>query len=474
MDFLYGNLPEIVDNIEYTVKEAGNTIKLNIDNDKRQISAYVVRTPGELFIENGESEDNKFTFDGSIDRLLQIPEYKLIEVQPSNGDVRRQYTLNKYNFETKSYDIQVGDTIYFEEQLDELNIENGADTDDVDSSKISVGNGGITSVQYQVPRDLTNTIYAPTLFDVKSNEYTDSTDFIGQRPGDLVGGGTQTGIQSVAFGGNIYGISGLAVVKFKYNGKDYFYNIINERPLILRYASKNYNLTIDTSINDVVNQFNFSIIDDSGNITVVEDVTCFIMWDNQTGKVARIHTVGNGEASIIRGNQRNTNAKGNQSLSVGGGTQADADWSQAFGIGTSTSNQGQMVIGTFNKEEKDALFVIGNGHYDITTGQEVRSNALSIMRDGTIKLYNENSSDSIVTKGVLDKNIEETNQNIMDTKTSLSDAIDTLRQDTNEKFNANRDDFNDFKDQTESSHNELAQSVNQRFADLIMNDGYIG
>ena len=261
------------------------------------------------------------------------------------------------------------------------------------------------------------------MFDVKSNEYTDNTNFIGQRPGDLVGGGTQTGIQSVAFGGKIYGISGLAVVKFKYNGKDYFYNIINERPLILRYANKDYNLTIDTSTNNTVNQFNFSIIDDNGNITAVEDVKCFVVWDSQTGEVKRIDTEGKGETSIIRGNQRNTNAKGNQSLSVGGGTQANADWSQAFGIGTSTSNQGQMVIGTFNKEEKDALLVIGNGYYDITSGQEVRSNALSIMRDGTVKLYDENSSDSIVVKSVLDK---------------------------------------------------LAQSVDQRFADLIMDDGYIG
>lgn len=79
-------------------------------------------------------------------------------------------------------------------------------------------------------------------------------------------------------------------------------------------------------------------------------------------------------------------------MSIGGGTQADHNWSQAFGLGTITSRPGQMAVGMYNALEPDALLIVGNGYYDALTGDIHRSNAAAIMRDGSIKTYNSSAA----------------------------------------------------------------------------------
>jgi hypothetical protein len=53
----------------------------------------------------------------------------------------------KWDFLNEKYVPVDGDTIYLEEQLNELNIENGS-MSDVDSNKTGVGNSSISSVKY--------------------------------------------------------------------------------------------------------------------------------------------------------------------------------------------------------------------------------------------------------------------------------------------------------------------------------------
>jgi hypothetical protein len=62
-----------------------------------------------------------------------------------------------------------------------------------------------------------------------------------------------------------------------------------------------------------------------------------------------------------------------------------------------------MSIGTFNSDEDDALFVVGNGYYNVLNGEEVRSNAMSVMRDGTIKIYDKLTNTSKTLTNIIDE-----------------------------------------------------------------------
>jgi hypothetical protein len=57
MDFLYTDLNEIVDPCAYEVVETDGTVRLDIDNDKRTISASVRGTNGKLFVEDIVGKD---------------------------------------------------------------------------------------------------------------------------------------------------------------------------------------------------------------------------------------------------------------------------------------------------------------------------------------------------------------------------------------------------------------------------------
>ena len=96
MDFLYADLNEIVDPFAYTVEKTDNTIKMDIDNNKRTLSAKVQYTPGQLTINNGR--DEVISFNGSSNKIVQIPEYKIVRVPSDNGDIRAQYSLMKWDF----------------------------------------------------------------------------------------------------------------------------------------------------------------------------------------------------------------------------------------------------------------------------------------------------------------------------------------------------------------------------------------
>ena len=75
MDYLYGNLPEIVDPCAYEVVDKDGTIRLQVDNDNRTISAQVIKTPGKLTIQQGK--DKALVFDGKSDVSVNLSDYKI-------------------------------------------------------------------------------------------------------------------------------------------------------------------------------------------------------------------------------------------------------------------------------------------------------------------------------------------------------------------------------------------------------------
>ena len=54
--------------------------------------------------------------------------------------------------------------------------------------------------------------------------------------------------------------------------------------------------------------------------------------------------------------------------------------SMAIGNGTIAKEKNQLVIGTFNEDEENALFIVGNGN-----DADDRSNALEVLKDGRVK-----------------------------------------------------------------------------------------
>lgn len=382
MDFLYADLNEIVDPFAYTVEKTDNTVKMDIDNNKRTISAKVQYTPGQLTINNGR--DEVISFNGSSNKIVQIPEYKIVRVPSDNGDIRAQYSLMKWDFIREQYVPVDGDMIYLEEQLDELNIENGSISDE-DSKKIGMGNSSISSVKYK--HDGID-VFVPIMNSVidNNNQQSGSVKIVGLKSGKEIHGGTKTGVQSFAFGGQPYGISQQTTLCVTTTSGSEWYDIVSEQPLVLKSV-----------ISGSSNHITEDIVNGKYNSTInlpIDGGTQFIII-RQSGKVESISPQNVLQRSsirtkIIRGDEQCPTAKGNQSVSMGGGTQADYNWSQAFGLGTITSRPGQMVVGMYNEVEPDAMFIVGNGWYDALTGETHRSNAFSVMRDGTIKTYDNN------------------------------------------------------------------------------------
>ena len=90
-----------------------------------------------------------------------------------------------------------------------------------------------------------------------------------------------------------------------------------------------------------------------------------------------------------------TYATNNYSHAEGSNTQALHRASHAEGLGTKTSSENQHVSGQYNNDNDNALFIIGNGIKDNNTGIVNRSNALEILKDGTII---SNSLSNAITK----------------------------------------------------------------------------
>ena len=380
MDFLYADLNEIVDPFAYTVEKTDNTVMMDIDNNKRSITAKVIYTPGQLTINNGR--DEVISFNGSSNKIVKIPEYKIVRVPSDNGDIRAQYSLMKWDFLKEQYVPVEGDMIYLEEQIDELNIENGS-SQDVDSKKVGHGNSSISSVRY-VHNGID--VQLPLMKSPSVSYQGEELPFniCGLKSGSCVHGGTEAGVQSLALGGQPYGLSQQATIYVNNGSDSVWYDIISEQPLVVR------NVSID-NLYDITEDMVDGKYDSTITLPINGDMKFVILRDG--GKVTNIYPFNvlkrsSVETKVIRGDDRCPTARGNQAISMGGGTQADHNWSQAFGLGTITSRPGQMVIGMYNQIEPDAMFIVGNGWYDALTGEIHRSNSMAIMRDGTIKTYN--------------------------------------------------------------------------------------
>lgn len=88
MDYLYAELPEIVyDPTNLTGTSPNGTVEVNVDNNKRVISATVIKTPHKLIVVDKNNPDKLYEFDGSQDVEVTIPlfdsnikiEYKICE-----------------------------------------------------------------------------------------------------------------------------------------------------------------------------------------------------------------------------------------------------------------------------------------------------------------------------------------------------------------------------------------------------------
>ena len=74
MDFIYGQLPEIVDDMIYSPVPGNGTATVQIDNENKKIGVNVLKTPGTLKINNSETN---IEYNGSKDIQLNIPRYKI-------------------------------------------------------------------------------------------------------------------------------------------------------------------------------------------------------------------------------------------------------------------------------------------------------------------------------------------------------------------------------------------------------------
>lgn len=90
-------------------------------------------------------------------------------------------------------------------------------------------------------------------------------------------------------------------------------------------------------------------------------------------------TIAKGEASFAEG--FNTIAEGTASHAGGGSTVAKGQYSYAGGYNTLAGYDNQTVIGHFNDNNQENIFEIGNG--DDSLGEEGRSNAFEVRKDGS-------------------------------------------------------------------------------------------
>ena len=389
MDFIYGQLPEIVDDMIYSPVPGNGTATVQIDNENKKIGVNVLKTPGTLKINNSKTS---IEYNGGKDIQLNIPKYIIKRNNANSESTAYRWALFEYNFETQDYDINCGD-IEVGEDKDILNLENGTSLD----PSIPV-NGAISS------KDL---------------------------PG-IAMGSTAEGIQSFSFGGNdlAYPDSFQVIEIDNFNDRGEVIGKI-ELDLIninsyVEEGTTYYDLTLkdrDTKQEATLVKVNTTDFKPYADIPFFAYSATNVHYMNYwaarftNGSILEIGVVVNHiqqqriyeeitytyKAVLLI-----SSANGNQSISVGKGTHADADQSQAFGLGTITCWPGQMVIGKYNIPIPEALFIIGNG-----VDEFHRSNALVVYADGTTETakqidvidptpsdgYNETK---VVTMGILD------------------------------------------------------------------------
>ena len=120
-------------------------------------------------------------------------------------------------------------------------------------------------------------------------------------------------------------------------------------------------------------------------------------YDNNTatGECAaafNFYTSATGNRASAFGYQ--TLARGKQSFATGQYTEAREDTTYVAGIGNIAAYYGQYVCGRYNQHDDNwALFTVGNGNSD-----EERSNAFTVMEDGSARVMKTGDNDNAVTQ----------------------------------------------------------------------------
>lgn len=393
MDFLYADLNEIVDPLYYTYEDTDGTIKIDIDNLNRIIKANLVKLPHTFSAKVYESNTEKeLTFDASQDLGIEVPAYtvEVFEKPDSTSPTGKSqyYQLMRYDFSTHQYEKVGKPIVGGGGAAVDINIENGWTTEQsLDSQKIGTGNAGISSVRYQ-NKDDEKTEYVATSYSAPENALTESDKIIGLKIGQDVHGGTRTGVQSIAFGGESFGLSKYAIIKFRDN-RD-----------VEKKIAKNYNIVKECPLTLLSAQTDGSIVVADGDTITITDINGSVLFDihyedEEKTKVLSL-SVRDTElqnfisAEIARGSEQTPTAVGNQAVSAGGSTQANKSWSQAFGLETVTSREGQMAVGMYNKEEPNAMFVVGNGRLNTITMEQDRTNAFVVFDDNSVNAVLDN------------------------------------------------------------------------------------
>ena len=110
------------------------------------------------------------------------------------------------------------------------------------------------------------------------------------------------------------------------------------------------------------------------------------------------YTTASGYSSHAEGG--NTTASGYSSHAEGGNTVAGGAYSHAGGLGTIASGSSQTSIGKYNREDVNALLIVGNGSGPSATE---RSNAFTVNRNGTATVQTNPIEDmDVANKGYVD------------------------------------------------------------------------
>lgn len=164
-----------------------------------------------------------------------------------------------------------------------------------------------------------------------------------------------------------------------------------------------------------------------GNGTTASGNSSHSEGSNSTASATAAHAEGSGIASgayahaeglskatkdCTHAEGRSTEANGDQShaeglFSVASGQAAHAEgWStqalkggsHASGMGTKATRTGQTVVGIANKQDDEAIFIVGNGDYEITDNKVVvtkESNALVVRKNGDVLANGQNVLTSV-------------------------------------------------------------------------------
>ena len=89
-------------------------------------------------------------------------------------------------------------------------------------------------------------------------------------------------------------------------------------------------------------------------------------------------------------------ASGSGSHAGGNLSEAAKNYSFAFGDSVYASRIGQTTVGTFNKLNNNALFIVGNG----TGPQERSSNAFEVLSDGTAKIGGTPAPETVTLRNI--------------------------------------------------------------------------